>query len=81
MFPTRFGNLRQDGANNLDASLIKNTYLRERLNLQFRFEAFNALNHPEFDKPDLNPINSSFGRITNQPNLARSIQLGARLVW
>ncbi len=80
-FPTRFGNLRQDGSNNLDASLIKNTYISERINFQLRFEAFNALNHPEFDKPDLSPTSSSFGRITNQTNLARSIQLGARLVW
>ncbi len=80
-FPTRFGNLRADGSNNFDASLIKNTFLSERINLQLRFEAFNALNHPEFDRPDLSPTSSTFGRITNQPNLARSIQIGARLVW
>ena len=46
--------------------------------------AFNAFNRPEFDTPKStidNPTSSTFGVITNQPNLARSIQLGARLVW
>jgi hypothetical protein len=80
-FPTRFSNLRQDGANNFDLSIVKNTYITERVNLQLRLESFNAMNHPEFDAPNLTPTNSSFGKITNQPNLARAIQIGGRLVW
>lgn len=80
-FPTRFGNLRQDGANNIDLSVVKNTYITERINLQLRLESFNAFNHPEFDAPNLSPTSSSFGKITNQPNLARATQIGARLVW
>jgi Carboxypeptidase regulatory-like domain len=80
-FPTRFGNLRQDGANNIDLSLIKNTYVTERVNLQLRVESFNAFNHPEFDAPNLTPTSTGFGKITNQPNLARAIQIGGRLVW
>jgi Carboxypeptidase regulatory-like domain len=80
-FPTRFSNLRQDGANNFDLSIVKNTYITERVNLQLRLESFNAMNHPEFDVPNLTPTNSSFGKITNQPNLARAIQIGGRLVW
>ena len=80
-FPTRFGNLRQDGANNIDLSVVKNTYITERVNLQLRLESFNAFNHPEFDGPNLTPTNSSFGKITGQPNLARAIQIGGRLVW
>jgi hypothetical protein len=51
------------------------------VNFQLRIEAFNALNHPEFNSPDLSPTSSTFGRITSQPNLARNIQLGGRLVW
>lgn len=80
-FPSRFGNLRADATNNLDASLLKNTFMSERLNLQLRFEAFNALNHAVFSGPNLSATSSSFGKITNQNNLSRGIQLGARLVW
>ncbi len=80
-FPSKIGNLRQDGANNWDLSVIKNTAIAERVNFQLRIEAFNALNHPEFSSPDLSATSSTFGRITSQPNLARNIQLGGRLVW
>jgi hypothetical protein len=83
-FGTRYGNLRQDGANNVDLSILKDTQITERVKFQLRGEAFNAFNRPEFDYPKStidNPTSSTFGIITNQPNLARSIQLGARLVW
>ena len=80
-FPTQFGSLRQDGANNFDLSMIKNTHLTEKINFQLRFESFNALNHPEFDAPSLSVTSSGFAKITGQPNLSRSIQLGARVVW
>ncbi len=42
---------------NLDSGLIKNFKLTERINLQFRAEAFNVLNHPNFN----NPRNASSG--------------------
>ena len=83
-FGTRYGNLRQDGAANIDLSVLKDTRISERVNFQLRFEAFNAFNRPQFDVPKStidNPTNSAFGKITNQPNLPRSIQMGARLVF
>jgi hypothetical protein len=36
---------------NLDLGFIKTFQLTERFKLQFRTEAFNALNHPNFDNP------------------------------
>ena len=80
-FPTRFNNLRADGVNNLDASLLKNFMLKEYLKMQFRFEAFNALNRAEFDIPVLNPVSSAFGRTQAQANLPRRIQMALRLVF
>ena len=80
-FPSRFSSIRADATNNLDASLLKNTHLTDRVNLQLRFEAFNSWNHVRFSAANRSPTNSSFGRITGQDNLPRSVQLGARLVW
>lgn len=76
---------------NTDFSLIKNTKISERVNLQFRAEAFDVLNHPNFGNPNLTvptPANirtSTFGVITNTrfPNgdfgSARQLQLGLKL--
>ena len=80
-FSSRFGSLRQDGSNNFDFSLLKNTHITEKVNFQLRFEAFNALNHPTFNAPDLSATSSSFGTIRGQANLPRSIQLAGRIVW
>jgi hypothetical protein len=80
-FPTQFGNLRGDGANNIDLSMIKNTRLSERLNFQLRFESFNAFNRVEFSNPSLSATSSAFGKITGQNNLSRTVQIGARVVW
>jgi hypothetical protein len=40
------------GLNDWDLSLIKNTHITERFNVQFRAEAFNLLNHSNFATPD-----------------------------
>ncbi len=80
-FSSTFGNLRADGFNNLDASLIKRTPITEKLSLQLRFEFFNALNHPAFGAPNLNPANAAFGLITAQQNPPKTFQAGLRLAW
>ncbi|MEJ7605856.1 MAG: hypothetical protein WKF37_06235 [Bryobacteraceae bacterium] len=80
-FPTRFSNLRGDSVNNLDASLLKNIAMTEKVRLQFRFEAFNALNRAQFDAPNRSATGSAFGTIQQQANLPRRIQMALRLVW
>jgi hypothetical protein len=39
------------GLSEIDLSLVRNISLAERLHLQFRAEAFNVLNHPNFANP------------------------------
>jgi len=82
LFPSMFNNIRQDGSNTMDASLIKNTKLLESVHLQLRVEFFNVWNHPEFNAPDTNPTSSTFGKITSQANdIGRVGQLSLRLVF
>ncbi len=80
-FPQRFSNLRAERITNLDAALIKNIGVVERLRVQFRAEAFNALNHTQFSTPSLSPTLSAFGKVTAQANWPRVIQLTLRFVW
>jgi hypothetical protein len=51
-----FGNMGRNSIigpsfKNLDLSIIKNTKLTERLNLQFRADAFDLTNHPNYGQP------------------------------
>ena len=38
--------------NNIDAGIAKNWLIFEKYTLQFRWEMFNALNHPSFATPN-----------------------------
>jgi hypothetical protein len=82
-FPLRFGFLRAHNVNNYDLSVIKNNRIRERLNLQLRFEFLNALNHPLFPAPNTTPTSAAFGQAvaSTQANYARRTQLQARFVF
>ena len=65
-----FGNLGRNAIagpsfNNTDISIIKNTYFRETLRVQFRAEVFDVFNHPNFGRPGNTVGTPSFGRITN----------------
>lgn len=55
--------LRGPGQFNIDFSLIKSTRIG-RFNTEFRVEAFNLLNNPQFAQPNGNLGNPLFGQIT-----------------
>jgi hypothetical protein len=63
---------------NLDMSLVKNTRLNGRLNLQFRVDAFNVFNHANFGLPNRNVSGGGFGRITSAED-PRIVQLSVKL--
>ena len=58
--------MRGDGINHLDLSVIKTFRLTERWRAQFRAESYNALNHPQFDNPNLTPTSTAFGTVTSE---------------
>jgi hypothetical protein len=75
-------NLRNHYTNNLDFSLFKQFRLTERVRLNFRAEAFNALNRVRFSSPNTN-VNggANFGTVTGQSNSPRQLQFGLKAVF
>ncbi len=71
-------NLRGPGITNFDFSLMRNQLIRERFNVQFRAEAFNLFNTPQWDQPDSSVNSPIFGRILGGGS-DRVLQLGLRL--
>jgi hypothetical protein len=74
------GSFRGPGFTNLDASLHKSFFMpyNEKHQLSIRFEAFNALNHPNWSNPTLTTTSSTFGRITGITANMRQLQLAAK---
>ncbi len=90
-----FGNVARSinylgpGMANWDISLFKTVAIKERFKAQFRAEALNAFNTPDFANPNTqfqgvdkngNAI-GNFGRLVYQANLPRELQLGLRLYF
>ncbi len=53
------------GLISLDASLLKNFKVGEKVNVQFRTEALNVLNHANFANPNTQNGSATFGQITS----------------
>ncbi len=89
--PGTYGNVGRDtltgpGLADLDFSVLKNTHLSERVNLQFRAELFNILNHANFGTPNAVVFSSASptpastaGVITSTSTTSRQIQFGLKL--
>jgi carboxypeptidase family protein len=70
------------GNNNWDIGLLKNFKITERIKAQFRFEFFNAFNHPHYNSNDiLNPTvnfqNPAYGDAAGNavPNVSTATQI------
>jgi hypothetical protein len=77
--PFRAGWIRNPSRPLWDMSLNKRLYFTERLNAQFRFEAFNVFNSPVRSGPFTDASRGDFGLIPlGQSNAPRQIQLGLK---
>ena len=86
--PFTFGNLSRTlpdarGPNlaSVDISLLKDTRLTERKRLEFRAEAFNLANTPQFWVPDTSMGSLQFGQISQNSGLPRVVQLSMKLLF
>ena len=86
---TLFGNAarrvgRGPDSKNLDFSLFKNFRVRERVNVQFRMEAFNLTNSPTFFLPSASNAaltlgTANFGKLSSSSATGRQVQAGLKL--
>jgi hypothetical protein len=86
-----YGNVKRDsllgpGSNEVDFSAVKTSKITERLNLQFRAEFFNLLNHANFLTPNevvytsaTSSVSPTAGVITATSTTSRQLQFGAKL--
>lgn len=78
--PRRLSLLNADSQNNADMSLMKNFRWGERLRVQFRAEAFNLTNTPQFAWPDTMLGSRTFGVVSGTMNIGpRNIQIGLKI--
>ena len=83
---TRFNpKLRQFPNYNENISLAKSFALRERMRLDFRWEAFNVLNRVRFGTGPLKLSDPNLGLLTRRNsdllNTPRTMQLGLKFYW
>ncbi len=79
-YPTSWSDVRASRVNNVDAGIYKNFQIWERLKLQYRFEVYNAFNHPRFPAPNTNPAAATFGVVNPvEENQARSVQMALKV--
>lgn len=74
------GSFAGPGRVNFDISLRRDFAVMERMNIQFRVEAFNLANTPPFSNPGGAFGSSTFGRITAAGD-PRRLQLALKVVF
>jgi hypothetical protein len=89
--PNTFGNLGRNVLHaphlfDIDASIFRRFPIRERLNMEFRAEAFNLTNTPQYNRPDSVFTDSAFGQVISAQgvqsvlvNNSRQLQFSMRL--
>ncbi|MBI2690208.1 MAG: carboxypeptidase regulatory-like domain-containing protein [Acidobacteria bacterium] len=80
VFPTRVPGLRADRTDQWNLNAQRDFRWRERWVFSIRMDALNAMNRSQFAAPDVDPLSSTFGKITAQtPAINRVVQLTGRI--
>ena len=70
------------GFQNWNLGLFKKFLIDERTGFEFRAEAYNFINHPNWGGVNLNPTSSQFGEVTSKSSSnPRQLQLSLRFYF
>jgi hypothetical protein len=76
------GSIYRPGLENWNMGLFKKFPVNERIGFQFRAEAFNAFNHPNWGSPAMDPRNlKTFGKVLGKTDDVRNLQLSLRFYF
>jgi len=71
----------QPGIQDWNVSMFKRFTVNEHNAFEFRAEAYDFPNHPNWSGPNLNPTSSQFGEVTAKTGLVRTLQLSLRYAF
>ncbi len=71
-------NIYGPGLQDWNISLFKKFAIKENNAFEFRAEAYDFINHPNWSGENVSPTSSQFGMITSKTSLIRTLQLGLR---
>jgi hypothetical protein len=69
------------GFQDWNLSMYKKFVVKDATSFEFRAEAYDFINHPNWSGPNYNPTSSQFGMITGKTGLARNLQLSLRFAF
>jgi hypothetical protein len=75
--------LRQDYTSDWDANVQKDVTAWENVKIEFRLDAFNLLNRPQYNTPTVSPTSATFGETSGiySGTFARQFQVGTHIVF
>jgi hypothetical protein len=81
--PLDYSDIRGPQYFHIDGTLNKDFSVTERVKLQLKLDAFNALNNMNWNNPNMSVTSSQFGKSTDiySQDYGRRLQLGARLTF
>jgi hypothetical protein len=74
---------RQDYTSDWDGNVQKDFTTYENVKVELRLDAFNLLNRPQYNTPNVSPTSSAFGTTSGvySGTFARQFQVGAHIIW
>ena len=73
--------IHQPGFQDWNIGLFKQFAISETTGFQFRAEAFDFPNHPNWGGLNFNPTSSAFGKVTGKTTLTRNLQLSLKFYF